>query len=281
VTSPTGEDRRPRVALFGVDAFTDRPFGGNPAMVCLLPEPAGGDWMQRAAAELNQPATAFLHDRRLRWFTPAVELPLCGHATLATAHVLYEAGLVAPADPVVFQTASGPLRAWRQDGLVWIEFAPVAIQEAPVPGAVLEALNLGGVTWFGANKDEYVVVLGTPGQVEAVRPDLGRIRRLPVSRVLVTAAGGDGADFTSRNFAPVLGLDEDQATGSAHAVLGPLWAGRLGRRRLSALQASPRRGRLAVAVHDDQIHVGGHATTITRGEWVPLNPQRATGSDND
>lgn len=108
-----------------------------------------------------------------------------------------------------------------------------------------------------------------PGQVQSVRPDLERIRRLPVSRVLVTAAGGDGADFTSRNFAPALGLDEDQATGSAHAVLGPLWAGRLGRRRLSALQASPRRGRLAVAVEDDRIHVGGHAITITRGEWAP------------
>jgi predicted PhzF superfamily epimerase YddE/YHI9 len=120
-----------------------------------------------------------------------------------------------------------------------------------------------------ANKDEYVVVLGTPGEVEAVRPDLERIRRLPVSRVLVTAPGGDDADFTSRNFAAVLGLDEDQATGSAHAVLGPLWAGRLARRRLSAVQASVRRGRLAVAVEDDRVHVGGHAITITRGEWVP------------
>jgi predicted PhzF superfamily epimerase YddE/YHI9 len=268
VKSPAGEDRGSRAAVFGVDAFTDRPFGGNPAMVFLLPEPAGGEWMQRAAAELNQPATAFLHGRRLRWFTPAVELPLCGHATLATAHVLYEAGLIAPADPVVFETASGPLRAWRQDGLIWSGFAPVAVQEARAPGAVLEALNLRGTSWFGRNEDEYVVVLDTPGQVEAVRPSLERIRRLPVSRVLVTAAGGDGADFTSRNFAPALGLDEDQATGSAHAVLGQLWAGRLGRRRLSALQASPRRGRLAVAVQDDRIHVGGHAITITRGEWA-------------
>lgn len=257
-----------RAELFGVDAFTDRPFGGNPAMVCLLPEPADEEWMRRAAAELNQPATAFLHDRRLRWFTPARELPLCGHGTLATAHVLYEAGLVALGDPVVFETASGPLRVWRQDGLVWIEFAPVAVQEAGVPGAVLEALNVPGASWFGCNDDEYIVVLDTPGQVQAVQPDLERIRRLPVSRVLVTAAGGDDADFTSRNFAPVLGLDEDQATGSAHAVLGPLWAGRLGRRRLRALQASPRRGRLAVAVEDDRVHVGGYAITITRGEWV-------------
>lgn len=272
VKFPAGADDGPRVALFGVDAFTDRLFGGNPAMVCVLPEPAGGEWMRRVAAELNQPVTAFLHDRRLRWFTPAVELPLCGHATLATAHVLYEAGLADPAEPVVFETASGPVRAWRRDGLVWIGFAPVAIQEADAPGAVMEALGLEGAVWFGCNEDEYVVVLGTPGQVEAVRPDLGRIRRLPVSRVLVTAAGGDGADFTSRNFAPALGLDEDQATGSAHAVLGPLWAGRLGRRRLRALQASPRRGRLAVTVGGHDVHVGGHAITLTRGEWVPVIP---------
>jgi PhzF family phenazine biosynthesis protein len=268
VTSPAGEDRGPRVALFGVDAFTDRPFGGNPAMVCLLPEPAGEEWMRRAAAELNQPATAFLHGRRLRWFTPVAELPLCGHATLAAAHVLYEAGLVPPAGPVVFQTVSGPLRVWRHDGLVWIGFAPVAVREAAAPRAVLEALGVQDAIWFGASTGEYVVVLAAPGQVEDVRPDLGRIRRLPVSRVLVTAAGGADADFTSRNFAPALGLDEDQATGSAHAVLGPLWAGRLGRRRLSAVQASARRGRLAVAVEDDRVEVGGHAVTITRGEWV-------------
>jgi predicted PhzF superfamily epimerase YddE/YHI9 len=268
VTSPAGEDRGRRVRLFGVDAFTDRPFGGNPAMVCLLPEPADDEWMRRAAAELNQPATAFLHDRRLRWFTPTTELPLCGHATLATAHVLFETGLAAMEEPIVFETVSGPLRVWREEGLVWIGFAPVAVLEAGVPPAVLQALNIQSTTWFGGNADEYVIVLDTPGQVEAVRPDLARIRSLPVSRVLVTAAGGDAADFTSRNFAPALGLDEDQATGSAHAVLGPLWAGWLGRRRLSALQASPRRGRLAVAVEDDRVHVGGRAITITQGEWA-------------
>ncbi len=257
-----------RVALFGVDAFTDRPFSGNPAMVCLLPEPADSKWMQRVAAELNQPATAFLHDRRLRWFTPTSELPLCGHGTLATAHVLYEAGLVDLADPIVFETISGPLPVWRQDGLIWIGFAPVGLREASAPGDVAAALQLQSAVWFGRNEDEYVVILRTPGEVEAVRPDLERIRRLLVSRVLVTAAGGDGADFTSRNFAPAVGLDEDQATGSAHAVLGPLWAGRLGRRRFSALQSSPRRGRLAVVVEDDRVHVGGQAITTIRGEWA-------------
>jgi PhzF family phenazine biosynthesis protein len=268
VRSPVARDDRRRADLFGVDAFTDRPFGGNPAMVCLLPEPAGEEWLRQVAAELNQPATAFLHGRRLRWFTPTAELPLCGHATLATAHVLYEAGLADPAGPIVFETAAGPLRVRRQDGLIWLGLAPVAIGEASIPADVPDALGLQDPVWFGRNEHEYVVVLESAGPVEAVRPDLERIRRLPVSRVLVTAAGGDDADFTSRNFAPALGLDEDQATGSSHAVLGPLWAQRLGRRRLSAVQASPRRGRLAVAVEDEQVHVGGHAVTVTRGEWI-------------
>jgi PhzF family phenazine biosynthesis protein len=271
VDSPAGRGRGPRARLFGVDAFTGQAFGGNPAVVCLLPGPAGPGWMQRAAAELNQPATAFLHDRRLRWFTPTVELPLCGHGTLATAHVLYETGLADPADQIVFETGSGPLRAWRADGLIWLGFAPVALREARAPADVLAALNLQDAIWFGGNPGEYVVVLGSAGQVEAVRPDPERIRRLPVSRVLVTAAGGDGADFTSRNFAPAHGLDEDQVTGSAHAVLGPLWAGRLGRRRLRAVQASRRRGRLAVMAGDDLVHVGGEAVTVTRGEWL-LDP---------
>jgi PhzF family phenazine biosynthesis protein len=268
MTVPASEPGGAGAALFGVDAFTDRPFAGNPAVVCLLAEPADDAWMRRVAVEMNQPATAFLHDRRLRWFTPAVELPLCGHATLATAHVLYQAGLVDPGEPIVFETTSGALRVWCQDGMVWMGLPPVAVREEHAPGAVLAALGLRDTIWFGGNGHEYVVVLATPGQVEAVRPDLTLIRRLPVSRVLVTAAGGDDADFTSRNFAPALGLDEDQATGSSHAVLGPLWAGRLGRRHLRAWQASSRRGRLAVNVRDDQVHVGGHAVIVSRGEWV-------------
>jgi PhzF family phenazine biosynthesis protein len=268
MTSAVAPDHPVRASLFGVDAFTDRAFGGNPAMVCLLSEPADDAWLRQVAAELNQPATAFLHHRQLRWFTPSVELPLCGHGTLAAAHVLYETGLVDPADPIAFETASGPLRVWCEDGLIWIGFAPVELRPATAPGAVLEALNLQDAVWFGANEDEYVVVLETAGQVEAVRPELTRVRQLPVSRVLVTAAGGDGADFTSRNFAPAHGLDEDQATGSAHAVLGPLWAERLGRRYLKALQASARRGRLSVSVADDRVDVGGQAVTLTRGAWI-------------
>jgi predicted PhzF superfamily epimerase YddE/YHI9 len=145
----------------------------------------------------------------------------------------------------------------------------VAVQEERAPGAVLEALSLRAASWFARTGDEYVVMLDAPGQVQSVRPDLERTRRLPVSRVLVTAPGGDGADFRSRNFAPALGLDEDQATGPAHAVPGPLRAGRLGRRRLSAIQASSRRGRLAVAAEDDRVRVGGHAVTISRENGLP------------
>ncbi|MET9251702.1 PhzF family phenazine biosynthesis protein [Nonomuraea sp. NPDC003709] len=259
---------RPRVPLIHVNAFTDRPFGGNPAIVCVLPEAVDEKWMRQVAVELNQPTTAFLHDRRLRWFTPTSELPLCGHATLAAAHVLYETGSVGTTEPVVFETTAGPLRARSEDGLVWVGFTPVALREETVPGPVLEALDLDDAVWFGCNDHEYVVMLDTADQVEAVRPDLARIRRLPVSRILVTAAGGDDVDFTSRVFAPVRGLDEDQVTGSAHAVLGPFWAERLGRRRFDALQASSRRGRLRVIVGDGHIDVGGHAVTLARGEWA-------------
>ncbi|WP_433432477.1 PhzF family phenazine biosynthesis protein [Nonomuraea sp. CA-141351] len=170
-----------------MNAFIDRPFGGNPAMVCLLPEPADEEWMQQVAAELNQPTTAFLHDRRLRWFTPTSELPLCGHATLAAAHVLYETGLAASAEPIVFETASGPLHVWSEDNLVWIGFTPVALHEESAPGPVLEALNLDDAVWFGRNDHEYVVMLDTPGQVEAVCGVLGIAELLGVLGVHVGA----------------------------------------------------------------------------------------------
>ncbi|GHE87114.1 isomerase [Amycolatopsis deserti] len=255
--------------LFLVDAFTDREFGGNPAAVCVLDEPVGEAWMRRVAAELNQPATAFLHERRLRWFTPVTELPLCGHATLAAAHVLYETGRVPRGERLVFQTGAGPLPVSNAGGLIRLEFAPVDVPETADAGPVLDALGLTEAVWVGGNGTEFVVVVGSRGQVEAVRPDLGRIRDLPVGRVLVTAAGGDRADFTSRNFAPALGLGEDHVTGSAHAVLGPLWARRLGRDRLTAVQASARRGRLEVEVRDEAVRVGGRAVTVVAGRWVP------------
>ena len=258
------------VMVFGVDAFTARAFGGNPASVCLLESAADAGWMQQVAAELNQPATAFLCGGdscyQLRWFTPAQELPLCGHGTLAAGHVLYHTGRADRGELIMFSTRSGRLATRSADDRIWIDLPAVELAGAPVPGGVLDALGLADAAWFGRSPYEYVVQVGTPGQVENARPDFARILGFPVPRVIVTAPGGAAADFTSRVFVPAVGLDEDQATGSAHAVLGPLWAARLGRSNLTAVQASARRGELAVQVHGHRVWVGGRAVTVSHGQ---------------
>jgi predicted PhzF superfamily epimerase YddE/YHI9 len=250
---------------FLVDAFTEQPFTGNPAAVIMLDAPADGTWMRAVAAELHQPTSAFVWREAdawgIRWFTPTSELPLCGHATLAAAHALGH-------DEIVFRHGRGTLTARRRDERIWLEFPAVAVTEGQVPEDVLVALGLTAAAAFAGNDAEYVIMLDTAAQVETVRPDIPRILRLPVGRVIVTAPGGRGADFTSRVFVPAHGLDEDHVTGSAHAVLGPFWAARLGRARLRAVQASARRGRLALQVEDDHVQVGGHAVTVSRGDLI-------------
>jgi PhzF family phenazine biosynthesis protein len=265
------------VPVYCVDAFTTRPFGGNPAAVCLLLGPAGETWMQQVAAELAQPTTAFAHvdhDGRwhLRWFTPTAELPLCGHATLATAHVLHETGTASLEQALSFQTSAGVIEVDRHEGRLWLDLPAVALTEAPVPASALGALGLQPeqVCWFGYSDYEYVLILDQIERLERLRPDLTRVRELPVPRTIVTAAGGHDADLTSRVFVPAVGLDEDAATGSAHAVLGPLWAGRLGRDDLRAAQASARGGQLALVVRSGRVHVGGHAVITTRGELLAV-----------
>jgi len=258
--------------FFGLDVFTSNRFGGNPAAVCLLDTVADSAWMQQVAAEFNQPATAFLWIneslRQLRWFTPVQELPLCGHATLATAHALYETGRASPDDPIDFHTQSGVLTVWRRDRRVWLDLPAVHLAEASVPNEVLNALGLEDAAWFGYSDYEYVVQVDSPKQVEDARPDFSRILSFPVTRIAVTAPGGAGADFTSRVFVPAIGLNEDQVTGSAHAVLGPLWAARLGRNDLTAVQSSARRGELALTIAGDRVHIGGNAVIISHGDLV-------------
>jgi predicted PhzF superfamily epimerase YddE/YHI9 len=257
--------------VYWVDAFTAEPFGGNPAAVCLLGDARRDDaWMQRVAAELNQPTTAFLADDdgqlRLRWFTPAQELPLCGHATLAAAHVLYHIGKGGHDQPLSFRTGSGTLPAWRERGRIWMDFAAVGLTDDAAPPEALAAVGLERAEWFGRNDHEYVIEVSDPLLVEQAQPDFGAIRQLPVARVIVTAPGGEGADFTSRVFVPKVGLNEDQVTGSAHAVLGPLWAARQGRTQLTAIQASRRRGTVEVTVHGDRVHIGGSAIIVATGD---------------
>jgi PhzF family phenazine biosynthesis protein len=272
------------VSYFGVDAFSAVPFGGNPAVVCLLDahaesgtEPDEG-WMRRVGAEFNQPATAFLwrdaRGYRLRWFTASTELPLCGHGTLAAAHVLYETDRAGADQALTFQTGAGAVTATCRGHRIWLELPGAALTEASPPEAVLSAAGVSGpdVVWVGRNDFEYVVRLADPSQVRAARPDFAALLALPETRVCLTAAGGVSgappADFTSRVFAPALGVDEDQVTGSAHAVLGQLWAGWLGRTELAAWQASARGGQLSLIVGADSVRVGGQALITRRGELL-------------
>jgi len=272
------------ISYFGVDAFSAVPFGGNPAAVCLLDthteagtEPDDG-WMRQVAAELNQPATAFLwRDARgyqLRWFTASAELPLCGHGTMATAHVLYETDRAGADEQLTFQTRAGAVTAARAGGRIWLELPGAVLAEASPPEALLAAAGVSGrdVVWVGRNGFEYVVRLADPSRVREARPDFAALLALSETRVCLTAAGAvDGAppaDFTSRVFAPALGVDEDQVTGSAHAVLGQLWAVWLGRTELTAWQASARGGQLNLMVGADSVRVGGKALITRRGELL-------------
>jgi PhzF family phenazine biosynthesis protein len=264
--------------LFQVDAFTAEPFAGNPAAVCLLEdeEPDPG-WMQRVAAEMNLSETAFLRPRAepgrygLRWFTPAVEVQLCGHATLASAHVLWSEGLAEAGRELRFDTASGPLAARRDaDGAIWLDFPTTPAGPVDPPAGLLEALGAGPARWVGLGRFDYLVELEDEAAVRGLAPDVRGLKGLGVRGVIVTAAAGGpgGYDFVSRFFAPGAGIDEDPVTGSAHCALGPFWAERLGRARLTGFQASARGGLVQVRPEGDRVLLGGQAVTVLRGQLV-------------
>jgi PhzF family phenazine biosynthesis protein len=261
------------LAITQVDAFTERPFGGNPAAVCVLPAAADAGWMQAVAREMNLSETAFLAPREggydLRWFTPAVEVALCGHATLASAHVLWEDGHLPPEQPARLWTRSGLLTAERQGAWIELDFPAKPQEPAAAPPELVEAL---GVTplYVGRNEFDYVVEVESEAALRALSPDLTALRALPVRGISVTSrAETAGYDFVSRFFAPAAGIDEDPVTGSAHCCLGPLWAERLGRRELVAYQASARGGVVRVRVGDGRVYLGGQAVTVLRGELAP------------
>ena len=263
--------------LFQVDAFTAEPFAGNPAAVCLLESDADAGWMQRVAAEMNLSETAFLRPQPggygLRWFTPTVEVELCGHATLASAHVLWSEGRVGAGTPIRFDTASGPLAARPgAGGGIWLDF--------PATPAEPWTRRPGWSRPWGRGRR----ALGGPGPVRLpgraggrggrarAGPDPRRLGALTPGSVgvIVTApaAGPGGYDFVSRYFAPAAGIDEDPVTGSAHCVLGPFWAGRLGRDELTGFQASARGGLVQVRPDGDRVRLGGRAVTVLRGQLV-------------
>jgi PhzF family phenazine biosynthesis protein len=258
--------------LYQVDAFTDIPFAGNPAAVCILPQPKSESWMRDVAREMNLSETAFLHERGdgygLRWFTPAVEVDLCGHATLASAHVLWETGLLSADERAHFHTRSGLLTAARQGCEIILDFPATPDQPADAPQGLAEAL---GVTprYVGRSQFDYLVRVDSEQIVRDLAPDFARLRALPVRGVMVTSiATSPGFDFVSRFFAPSAGIDEDPVTGSAHCCLGPYWSRQLGKEAFVAYQASARGGVVRVRLAGDRVHLGGRAVTVLRGELV-------------
>jgi PhzF family phenazine biosynthesis protein len=255
-----------------IDAFTNRPFAGNPAAVCVLPAPRDAGWMQHVAAEMNLAETAFLVRRAegydLRWFTPAAEVDLCGHATLASAHLLWEEGHLKPTATATFQTRSGVLTAKRQDDMIWLDFPATPVQPAAMLPDLERAVG-APIKYLGRTAFDYFIEIESDAAVRALKPDLSVLGRLPVRGVVVTARSADGShDFVSRFFAPQLGVPEDPVTGSAHCGLGPFWAERLGTNELAGYQASSRGGTVLVRVAGDRVHLGGHAVTVLRGELL-------------
>ncbi len=256
--------------IYQVDAFTDRPFAGNPAAVCVLESPASDSWMQALAREMNLSETAFLTREedgyRLRWFTPAVEVDLCGHATLAAAHVLWEAGYLWTTEAARFQTRSGLLTAQKEGNWIEMDFPATPPAAAEAPAGLLEAL---GVTplYVGKTRFDYLIQVGSEAEVRGLAPDFEVLRKVEARGVIVTSeADGEDADFVSRFFGPAVGVDEDPVTGSAHCCLGPFWAERLHKQEMAAFQASARGGTVGVHVMGDRVLLRGQAVTVLRGE---------------
>ena len=262
--------------LFVVDAFTDRPFAGNPAGVLVLHTEHDPTWMQAVASELNLSETSFLRRQEdgvwsLRWFTPVLETLLCGHATLAAAHILWTEGHHPPEEPIRLATASGELRALATgDGAIRLDF-PATPPYPLSPPPDLEKIIPWPHRFVGQARltKNYLVEVDGPVALRRLQPDLAGLAALPAGGLIVTAVSDDPAyDFLSRYFAPAAGIPEDPVTGSAHCTLGPYWQGKLGKSRFRALQASPRTGALTVEVREDRIHLGGSAVTTIRGSLV-------------
>ncbi len=257
---------------FLVDAFTERPFAGNPAAVYVLPKWPDDGWLKNVAREMNQSETAFLVRNAdgfdLRWLTPAIEVDLCGHATMAAAHTLWKRRHVAVGGTIRFATRSGTLTAARRGALIELDFPLKPEQPAEPPPDLLSALGVAA-EYVGRNQFDYLVEVDSARKLRSLAPDFKRLATLGVRGVIVTSRSDDPQfDFLSRFFAPGSGIDEDPVTGSAHCCLGDFWRKRLGKNEFVAYQASPRGGVVRVRVAGDRVILGGTAVTVARGELV-------------
>ncbi len=261
--------------LFGVDAFADQPFAGNPAAVCLLAEPLPTPRLQLIAREMSCSETAFVLPQAghfsLRWFTAGmVEVDLCGHATLAAAHILWETGRLRPNEPAHFQTRSGPLAARRNGTWIEMDFPAAPAVPATLPPEFLQALGVTPI-FIGQFGPKHLLEVEDAASIRHLSPDFAALKKLPGRGVVVTSpADRPGYDFISRYFAPWVGVDEDPVTGSAHCCLGPYWKDRLGKDSLMAYQASARGGTIRVSVAGSRVWLAGQALTTWRGELAQL-----------
>jgi PhzF family phenazine biosynthesis protein len=258
--------------IYQVDAVTRRPFAGNPAAVCILSAPVLDAWMRDVAREMNLSETAFLVPKEdgfnLRWLTPTVEVQLCGHATLASAHILWETDVLKPDEPARFHTLSGLLTAERSGDWIELDFPANPEEPATPPDELASAL---GATprYVGKSRFDYLVELDSEQTVRNLAPDFVLLKQTKARGVIVTArAEGGEFDFVSRFFAPGSGIDEDPVTGSSHCVLGPYWAKHLGKTKFVAYQASARGGVIKVSLVGDRVKLDGQTVTVMRGELV-------------
>ncbi len=263
--------------IYQVDAFAEEAFRGNPAGVCWLDEPRPEAWMQAVAAEMNVAETAFVSRAAdgfdLRWFTPTTEVPLCGHATLASAHILWETGVLGPEETARFHTRSGVLRARQRGGRVEIDLPAIPTEPADAPEPVVRALGVAPAEAYrtpqrGLGDYDVLIVLASEDAVRAVRPDFGVLRREVPPAVIVTAraaAGPAGHDIVSRYFAASWGIDEDPVTGVAHCSLVPFWSRRLGKSEIVGYQASARGGVVRGRHEGERVFLSGGAVTVLRG----------------
>lgn len=258
-----------RPDFFHVDAFSAVPFRGNPAAVVLLEGERPDEWMQSLGAEMNLSETAFVTPRGddfgLRWFTPAVEVDLCGHATLASAHVLWEQRRVERESLIAFHTRSGTLKARNVREWIELDFPAEPPQTCAPPPELSEALG-APTTCVQRNRFDYLAELESDRAVRDLRPDFAALRRIPSRGFIVTARSDDRQyDFVSRFFAPAVGIDEDPVTGSAHCCLAPFWAQRLGKSEMLGYQASKRGGEVGVRLSGPRVFLLGRAVTLVRG----------------
>jgi PhzF family phenazine biosynthesis protein len=258
--------------IFHVDAFADRPFAGNPAAVCILPGPRDDAWLQAVAGEMNLAETAFLAKEsdgfRLRWFTPKLEVALCGHATLASAHVLWREGIARPDEAICFQTLSGVLTAKQKGEEIELDFPLEPDEPIDPPANLGKALGVP-LKYVGKNRFDYLVEVDSAATLRSVTPDFKLLATITNRGVIVTSRSSEPRfDFVSRFFAPAAGIDEDPVTGSAHCCLGAYWRRQLGKSEFLAYQASARGGVVRVRVDEKRAYLGGKAVTVLKGELL-------------